>query len=110
MKWVSSCKWGQLANPEVHAVVMYSEFNCCRVLEEASRRHSAELRDLQEKLGIERLLCFWFIVALRFFLYVPVYMSCYLPTNISEVHVHIGGHLYLGVMGSWGESLYPRTQ
>ena len=37
-------------------------------------------------------------------------MSCYLPTNISEVHVHIGGHLYLGVTGSWGESLYPRTE
>ena len=29
-------------------------FHCCRVLDEASRRHSAELRDLQEKLDIEK--------------------------------------------------------
>ena len=70
MKWVSSCKWRQLANAEVHAIVMYSEFNCCRVLEEASRRHSAELRNLQEKLDIERLLCFCLLYLLDFFLYV----------------------------------------
>ena len=29
-------------------------FHCCRVLDEANRRHSAELRDLQEKLDIEK--------------------------------------------------------
>lgn len=29
-------------------------FNCCRVQDEVSRRHSAELRDLQERLNIEK--------------------------------------------------------
>ena len=29
-------------------------FNCCRVQDEVGRRHSAELRDLQERLNIEK--------------------------------------------------------
>ena len=95
--------------------MMYSEFNCCRLLEEASRRYSAELRDLQEKLDRE-IVVFLFIVALRFFLYVirlhellfakPIFLKCMYTLEVTFIWGSLdpgGSHCILGLSDPGGQ-------
>jgi len=65
-----------------------------------------------DSVSIEKLLCFCIIVALRLFLF--LYVTCLHELLFANQYFWSActhwKPLYLGVTGSWGESLYPRTE